>query len=88
VGPPTPQVGNHRLDDLRMQVEAQIVAGREVTQPVVSYPDPTTPDLVDDGIHHRMGGSQPLEIAPSLVAAAGVRLRSSVRHVDRGVSIW
>ena len=67
VGAPTPEVRHHRLDDLRVQVEAQVVAGCEVAEPVVTDPDTTALYLLDDGVHHRV--ARPLNRVRSAVAA-------------------
>ena len=54
VRPPLIQIGGDRLDDLAVEVEAEVVAGGEVGQPVVSDADPAAVDLLDDRVHHRM----------------------------------
>src|SRR5664280_2313842 len=87
VGAPTPEVRHHRLDDLRMQVEAEVVTGSEVAEPVVADPDAAAPHLLDDGIHHRVGGAQPLEVTPTLVAAPGIRFRPLGVRDHRRVSV-
>ena len=68
VSAPSPQLALHRIDDLRVKVEAQVVAGREVAKPFVADADPAPAHLVYDGIHHRMRRPQAFEVLPSLVA--------------------
>ncbi len=70
---PFPQLALDRLDDLRVKVEAQVVAGREVTEPLVPDADAAPADLVDDGVHHGMRHSQAFEVLPALVAACSLR---------------
>ncbi len=66
VRPPGLQVGGHRVDDLAIQIEAEVVAGGEVRKPVLSYADHAPIDLVDHGIHHRMARAQVLQIADAI----------------------
>ena len=54
VRPPGVEVGRDGVDDLAVEVEAEVVAGGEVGQPVVADADHAAVDLVDDGVHHRM----------------------------------
>ena len=63
VGAPRVEVGGDRLDDLAVEVEAEVVAGREVGEPVVADADHAAVDLVDDRVHHRMRGLERLEVA-------------------------
>ena len=55
VGPPLGQVLGDRVDDLLVEVQAQVVAGGVVGQPVVADPDVAPVDLVDDGVEHAVG---------------------------------
>jgi hypothetical protein len=66
VGAPPVQVLRDRLDDLPVEVEAEVVAGREVRQPVVADADHAAVDLVDHGVHHRMGVLEVLQVADRL----------------------
>ena len=54
VGAPSRQVLRHRVDDLLVEVEAEVVARREVGEPVVADADPAAVLLVDHGVEHRM----------------------------------
>ena len=63
VGPPRVEVRGDRLDDLAIEVEAEVVARREVGEPVVADPDHATVDLVDDRVHHRVRRLERLEVA-------------------------
>ena len=63
VGPPCVEVRGDRLDDLAVEVEAEVVARREVGEPVVADADHAAVDLVDDRVHHRVGGLERLEVA-------------------------
>ena len=63
---PRVEVGRDRVDDLAVEVEAQVVAGGEVGQPVVADADHAPVDLVDDRVHHRMGGLELGEVAAGL----------------------
>ena len=77
-----------------MEVKAEVVARSKVGQPVVPNPDPAPLLFLDDGVHHRMGGTQPLQVCPSAVqpgmlrsparAPRGFAVRS-VRCLSRGV---
>src|SRR5262245_4868602 len=53
-------------DNLAVEVEAEVVAGGEVGQPLVADPDHAAVDLVDDGVGH---GVRPLELGQ--LAAGG-----------------
>ena len=53
-----------RVDDLRIEVEPQVVAGGEVGQPLVADADPPALDLVDHRVVHRVSSAQPLEVGP------------------------
>ena len=63
VGAPRVQVRGNRVDDLAIEVEAEVVAGREVGQPLVADPDHAAVDLVDHRVHHRVRRLQRLELA-------------------------
>ena len=60
------EIGRDRRDDLGVEVEAEVVAGREVGQPVVADADHAPVDLLDDGIHHRVAGRERREVADGL----------------------
>src|SRR3954447_17730352 len=55
MGGPTLERGQHGIDDLAVEIEAQVVARGEVGEPLVADADHAAVDLVDDGVHHRMG---------------------------------
>ena len=57
--PPLLEVLGDGIDDLAVEVEAEVVAGGEVRQPLVADADHPTVDLVDDRIGHGVG---PLEL--------------------------
>ena len=59
VRPPLVDVLGDGLDDLAIEVEAEVVAGGEIGQPLVADSDHPAVDLVDDGVRHRVG---PLEL--------------------------
>jgi hypothetical protein len=63
---PRAQVLGDRLDDLLVEVEPEVVAGREVGEPVVADADHAAVDLVDDGVHHGMGVLEVLQVADRL----------------------
>ena len=75
---PSLEVRGDRVDDLAVEVEAEVVARREVGEPVVADADHAAVDLVDDRVHHRVGG---LELARSAQAASQ---RSIHRTSSRG----
>ena len=56
---PLLQVRRDRVDDLALEVEAEVVARGEVGEPLVADADHSTVQLVDDGIRHRV---RPLEL--------------------------
>ena len=45
----------YRGDDLRVEVETEVVARSEIGQPVVADPDAPSLYLVYYGVHHRVG---------------------------------
>src|SRR3974390_371857 len=47
------------------KVEAQVVAGREVAEPLRANSNTTTSHFVDDCVHHWMCSPQPLEVDPA-----------------------
>lgn len=59
---PLGEVLGDRRDDLGLEVEAEVVARREVRQPLIADADPATPLLVDDGVHHRVRGRQARQV--------------------------
>ena len=80
VGAPRVEVRGDRVDDLAVEVEAEVVARREVGQPVVADADHAAVDLVDDRVHHRVRGLQRREVAAGVepvlhprATAAGAR---------------
>jgi hypothetical protein len=81
VGPPTRQLGGHRVDDGRMEVESQVVTRREVAEPLLPDTNPTARHLVDDGIHHRMRGAEPFEVLPPRVATPRLCLHRGIRPI-------
>src|SRR5664279_5754335 len=52
--PPSADGAVDRVVDLRVEVEAEVVARGEVDEPVPADPDPTSVDLVDDRIEEGM----------------------------------
>ena len=66
MGAPRVEVGGDRVDDLAVEVEAEVVARREVGQPVVADADHAAVDLVDDRVHHRVRGLERREVAAGL----------------------
>jgi hypothetical protein len=63
---PSIQVRRHRGDDLRVEVEAEVVAGCEVEEPPVTDPDPSSILLVDHGVEHRMRTLQAIQVGDGL----------------------
>ena len=53
-GCPSRTVSVDAVDDLLVQIEAQVVAGREVGEPLVADADAAAFDLVDHRVGHRM----------------------------------
>src|SRR5207237_3179118 len=60
--PPSRHVLRDRIDDLLIEVEAEVVAGCEVGEPLVADADPPAVDLVDDRVEHRVRVLEPSEI--------------------------
>ena len=54
VRPPALEVLGNRVDDLALQVEAEVVARGEVREPGVADANHAPVDLVDDGVGHRV----------------------------------
>ena len=90
VGAPGIEVGGDRLDDLAIEVEAEVVARREVGEPVVADPDHAAVDLVDDGVHHRMRRLQPLEVPAGVQPVLDPRTAAAVGAWSgtRGMRAW
>ena len=80
---PRVEVGRDRVDDLAVEVEAEVVAGGEVGQPVVADADHAAVDLVDDGVHHRMRRLQLGEVAAGLEPVVEPRPRGDARGRGR-----
>ena len=51
---PAAQVLRHGVDDLGVEIEAEVVARGEVGEPLVADPDHAAVDLVDDSVGHRI----------------------------------
>ena len=84
VGPPCVEISRDRVDDLAVEVEAEVVAGGEVGEPLIADPDHAPVDLVDHGVHHRMRRRQRGEIAARLEPVLDPRLPT---RRDTGVSL-
>ena len=90
---PRVEIGRDRVDDLAVEVEAEVVAGGEVRQPLVADPDHAAVDLVDDGVHHRVCRPQLGQVAarlepvlePRLARSASGRITREVQGADRRV---
>ena len=89
---PPREVLGHGVDDLLVEVEAQVVARRPVGEPPVADADLAADLLVDDGIHHRMGVLEAREVGdrrhpavePSVVVApAGLAIGRRFGRRDR-----
>ena len=76
---PRVEVGRDRVDDLAVEVEAEVVAGGEVGQPVVADADHAAVDLVDDRVHHRVRGLELGEVAAGLEPVLDPRARGDAR---------
>ena len=63
---PSVEVLGHRVDDLPIEVEPQVVARGEVEEPAVADPDPPPVLLVDHRVEHRMGVLQPSQVGDGL----------------------
>jgi hypothetical protein len=62
MGAPAREVGADPANDLLVEIEAEIVAGREVGQPVISDPQHSALDLVHHRVDHRVLGDQPGQV--------------------------
>ena len=60
---PRVEVRRHRLDDLAVEVEPEVVAGGEVGQPLRPDADLAPVDLLDHGVHHRVRARQRRQVA-------------------------
>src|SRR6185312_95003 len=69
MGTPAADLAVDRVHDLGVEVEAEVIAGCVVGQPVVADPDAAAVDLVDDGVVHRGRRDQPGELVPPTRAA-------------------
>ena len=92
--PPLLDVGRDRVDDLALEVEAEVVARCKVREPLVADPDHPAVDLLDHGVRHRVralefgevvAGRQPL-VDPGgrrqRCRGAGRDARSHEPHID------
>ena len=91
---PLLEVLGDRVDDLAVEVEAEVVAGGEVGEPLVADADHAAVDLVDDGVRHRVrplelgqlaAGSEPAVDPPvgdatGTAGRPGVEQRSCAQH--------
>ena len=59
MGAPRLEVLGHGVDDLRIEIEPEVVARGEIGEPLVTDADHATVDLVDHGVRHRV---RPLEL--------------------------
>ena len=89
---PPRQVLGHRRDDLLVEVEPEVVAGRPVGEPLVTDADRRPDLLVDDGVHHGMGALESREVGgggdpavePAVdVASPGLAVRRRLRRGRR-----
>ena len=62
MGAPRIEVRGNRLDDLAIEIEAEVVARSKIGEPLVADPDHATVDLIDDRVHHRMRRLERLEV--------------------------
>jgi hypothetical protein len=63
MGAPLLDVLGDGVDDLAVEIEAEVVAGREVREPPIADADHPTVDLLDHGVGHRVGTLELDEIA-------------------------
>ena len=59
---PARDVLGHRVDHLGVEVQPEVIARREVRQPVIADPDAAADLFVDHRVHHRMGVLQPGQV--------------------------
>src|SRR6478609_4662994 len=78
--PPARNLLGDRSGDLGVEVEAEVVTGGEVREPLITNPDPAAVDLVDDRIRHRVRAAQVGEIRdarkPALDPGRAIRGRT------------
>src|SRR5882672_8043179 len=60
--PPLLEKRRDGVDDLAIEVEPQVVAGREVRKPLVADANHATVDLLDHRVAHRMRASELVEV--------------------------
>ena len=84
VAAPLREVLGDRVEDLLIEVQAQVVARGEVREPVVADPDPASLLLVDDRVEHRVRRLQPREVLhgghPALQPAVALAAERLVPH--------
>src|SRR5690242_20009690 len=75
MGAPTVESGGNRVDDLAVEIEAEVVTGSEVGEPLVADADHPAVDLFDDRVRHRIRALELGEVAagskPSIDPARG-----------------
>ena len=89
MGAPGLEGRRDRRDDVRLEVEAEVVARREIGEPLLADADHAAVDLVDDCVHHRVGRAQVSETAtrfqPAFEPGETRRFhRGDNRHISRG----
>ena len=62
MGAPTVESGGNRVDDLAVEIKAEVVTRSEVGEPLVADADHPAVDLVDHGVGHRIGSFELGEI--------------------------
>ena len=60
--PPLVQIRRDGVDDLALEVEAQVVTGSEVREPLVADADHATIDLLDHRVAHWMRAPELVEV--------------------------
>jgi hypothetical protein len=78
MGTPSLEGRRDRGDDVRLEVEAEVVARREIGKPMVAHPDHAAVDLVHDRIHHGIRRAQVSEASTRLEPAFEPRVPGSV----------
>ena len=63
------QVRGDRIDDAPVQIQPEVIAGREVRQPMLADPDHAPVDLVDHRVDHGMRVLQASEVRGRLEPA-------------------